>query len=561
MAKKITIQHLYTTTGTTAPTGDLALGLGEISISHLDDNEAIFIKPGGGKDGKPVRENKFIPQYQIEKLINTKLSEAGVESPGVITALTSDLNTHKNTEGNAGVKGHVELIQGDLSEITAYTAGHAAASYHEHSQYLEPEQQLGYGFSSTIGMDNGPKIYSVKNGTGITVNDSGVSISIEYQNLINSGVTANREIVTHKAVSGNTDQLGHVKLKSGDLSSITAITSGEAAASYHTHGQYLKETDIISGIGINVTNLGMPGIVSVNISDEYQGKITNGATAYSWGDHTKAGYAINTDLTTLRNSVTAHTSNGDIHVTAKDKNAWNQAKSDIDAFMAAAESGNTALDTLKEIQDFLTSDDGTVQTLLDNLDVLTTDVENNTTAITKNTTDITTISGNVNTISGRVDTLSTNLENVFTNFTHSITGTGSNIKVEEKGVTEKNYEISHTGAGNVASAITATNDNTVISFGTNFNIVNKIAYDANGHVVSGSTQTLTLPNLLTATTDNYGVVKLKSGELTLTDELVNNKEYLSTAAGVAHGHTEYVKYNDLTNYTGSEPLVISCGTY
>lgn len=50
------------------------------------------------------------------------------------------------------------------------------------------------------------------------------------------------------------------------------------------------------------------------------------------------------------------------------------AQADIDAFMAAAETGDAALDTLKEIQDFLNSDDGTVQTLIN-------DVANNKTAI------------------------------------------------------------------------------------------------------------------------------------------------------------------------------------
>lgn len=43
------------------------------------------------------------------------------------------------------------------------------------------------------------------------------------------------------------------------------------------------------------------------------------------------------------------------------------AQADIDAFFSAAETGDAAIDTLKEIQDFLDSDDGTVQTLLDDV--------------------------------------------------------------------------------------------------------------------------------------------------------------------------------------------------
>lgn len=49
------------------------------------------------------------------------------------------------------------------------------------------------------------------------------------------------------------------------------------------------------------------------------------------------------------------------------KDAADAAQADIDAFMAAADTGDAALDTLKEIQDFLNSDDGTVQTLIDDV--------------------------------------------------------------------------------------------------------------------------------------------------------------------------------------------------
>lgn len=46
------------------------------------------------------------------------------------------------------------------------------------------------------------------------------------------------------------------------------------------------------------------------------------------------------------------------------KDAAAAAQADIDAFYAAAETGDAALDTLKEIQHFLEGEDGTVQTLL-----------------------------------------------------------------------------------------------------------------------------------------------------------------------------------------------------
>lgn len=531
MTKKITIQHYYTT-GSTAPT---SLELGEIAIAHSGGSEAIYIKNGV----------KFIPEEQIIKMFD----EAGIQTSGVTDNLSNQLNSHKITEANANILGHVKLVNGDLSSYTSDKLdGLAASPHHFHSQYL-----------TGVTADSGLALASLVEGSG----EVKIGLSTDTTNQINSGVSGYTKIVTHEAKTGSTQNFGHVKLVGGDLSGKTGnIVDGEAAASHHTHSQYL--TEVVGSNGIVTTGLGVNGIMAVKIDDETRNKINSGVTAFGWGDHASQGYAKNSDLT-------SHTNNDDIHVSKEEKDSWtntassaetwNKTTRQFNAFMSGATTGGTdVIDTLIEIQDFLSGDDGGVKALLDSLSALTTDVENNTSAITKNTNNITAISGDVKTISGRVDTLSTNVENIFENFVQTVTGTGSNIKVEEKGITEKSYEISHTPASTQASAITVTNSNEVISFGSTFDIVNKIAYDANGHVVSGSTQTLTLPNLLTATTDNYGVVKLKSGELTLVDELIN-EDSSKTAAGVAHGHTEYVKYADLTNYKGSEPLVISCGTY
>lgn len=56
----------------------------------------------------------------------------------------------------------------------------------------------------------------------------------------------------------------------------------------------------------------------------------------------------------VNNVLTAHTGNTDIHITSAERTAWNKAKEDIDIFL----SGNTvdALDTLKEIQEYISKD-------------------------------------------------------------------------------------------------------------------------------------------------------------------------------------------------------------
>lgn len=481
MAKKITIQHWYTTGSTTAP-NDLVNG--EIAISHTPENEAIFIKPRQ-EAGKPLEEIKFIPEVRIRKMFE----EAGIGSNDVITGLSKQLSDHIEVTGAVSRLGHVSLVEGDVEDITGYTIGEAAASYHTHGQYLEKKSlDTTKGFQKTQGLSGNPDSYGVKAGTGITVDSNGVSIR-----------------------------------------------------------------------------------------EEYQGKIASGVTAYGWGDHKNEGYAKNDDLT-------AHTTNGNIHVTKKQKDTWDDAANVVSSsaetwnetitkvntsattWNVAAERINSfmdseqiegAVDTLKEIQQFLDGTGSTVQTLLDNLNELTTDVENNTTAITKNINNITSISGDVKTISGRVDTLSTNVENVFINFVQSVTSTGSNIKAEKKGTTEKSYEISHTGPASATTKFEGTTT-TGLAFGDSFKVVSNLGYDANGHVVTSATtaSTFTLPELPTATTSQLGVSKLKEGDLSTITSAVE-----SEAAASYHFHSQYVKFTDLEEFGGTTPLVISCGTY
>lgn len=361
-----------------------------------------------------------------------------------------------------------------------------------------------------------------------------------------SGITSDENFIAHKnslakefvlkpgTTQFNKDDAGHVLLVGGDLIYNTGetVVDGIAASPYHFHSQYL--TGVTGDSGQTIVSLIENGVAKIGLTTGITNQINSGATAYGWGDHAIVGYAKNTDLTT-------HTNNGDIHVTKIQKDAWDKAKDDINAFMTAAESGTTALDTLKEIQDFLTSDDGTVQTLLDNLSALTDTVSGN-------TEDITNLTGEVN---NKVDSISAS---------GNLSATTINIVDGPK-----QYKIIHTSAGTQASAITATNTTTDLSFGSEFNIVDNIGYDANGHVVTGSTQTLKLPSLVTANTENYGIVKTLNGDL-------SNKVLDATpglVAHVSHYHSQYatltnlesyIKLTDLSNNTGNT-ITISCGTY
>ena len=485
MAKKIKIQHLYTTTGTTAPTGNLALDYGEISISHTRGQEAIFIM-SDENDG----EVKFIPKTQIVSLIDTKLGEAGVATEGVISALTANLENHitGNTADSTNL-GHVKLVNEDINDgkfTTGNWDGYATGVKHTHSQYLS-------GVTAGSGQ---PIVSIIEDGVAKIGLTTGITKQIE------SGVSGYTKIVEHESKSGKTDEMGHVKIVGGDLSGNTGNTiNGEAAAAQHTHGQYIEKSKVSNGLDFTSPNQGERLVV----------KAGTGITV------NQNGVSINSDLL----------------------KKWNDAADDINLFMTSATGKTEAIDTLTEIQNFLSGDTTGVQAMLESISALTEDVESNTVAITANTEAINALKNEQFTI---------------------VSGTNiglTNLMIDGK----KQITIKHTGPVN-DSGVTNINveNNEVIQHGSKLNIINRFVYDKNGHIISASTQELTIPNLPTGSETALGVVKVKSGVLTLLDEL-DNEDYPKTAASAAHGHTEYVKKNDLNEYKGTNPLVISCGTY
>lgn len=238
---------------------------------------------------------------------------------------------------------------------------------------------------------------------------------------------------------------------------------------------------------------------------------------------------ISTSHNLLVQQITGHTNRTDIHITANERNDWNKAKSDIDTFLTSTEVEG-AIDTLKEIQDFLSGDTTGVAEMLGK--------------INQNTDDITALKGNQ------------------LNYVQSIEDGDDYINVTQKaGVANKTFVITHKAAQAESSTITATNTASELKFGSGFTILNKVAYDAKGHVVSGDTQTLTLPTLPVASQTIPGIVQLVGGNIAIPSDLQGTITP-GKAAASNHWHDDYVKLTDLdSGNTSGENLVISCGTY
>ena len=112
--------------------------------------------------------------------------------------------------------------------------------------------------------------------------------------------------------------------------------------------------------------------LALNVTQE-DGKITSisGSIAANTYDAHGAAATVKSEVIGVSgDTATADTIYGAKAAAKAAKDAADAAQADIDAFFSAADTGTEALDTLKEIQDFLESDDGTVQTLLDNVDNL-----------------------------------------------------------------------------------------------------------------------------------------------------------------------------------------------
>ena len=186
-------------------------------------------------------------------------------------------------------------------------------------------------------------------------------------------------------------------------------------------------------VSINDFNT-LTGIVETNYNT-LNGLITAETTARTEEFNTLSG-AVDTKASNV--DLTAHTTNGDIHVTTDDKNKWNKVVEDFNTFIT----GDTeaALNTLVDLQQWI-SEHGTeaqamataitanlesITSLTQTVDTISGKVDNNTTAITKNAQDIATkaaqsdlealaeIVGNETDKSGIFDKLNTLAGNVYT---------------------------------------------------------------------------------------------------------------------------------------------------
>lgn len=206
--------------------------------------------------------------------------------------------------------------------------------------------------------DNNEKIFFRNDGDNIvtistdTYNNNKFSVTGHTHSSLqfSSGSTKNFGTVMYSPSAPNgpstpiviPTNLSHL---TNDIGTITAVTAGNGLTGGGTVTSGEKGVTLTVGEGTGIA----VGENTVGISTVYQNKISSGVTAHGWGNHASAGYAKNKDLT-------AHTNSGDIHVTKSQKDAWDNTKSRLDTFLSGATLSGNVIDTLTEIQNYITDD-------------------------------------------------------------------------------------------------------------------------------------------------------------------------------------------------------------
>lgn len=196
------------------------------------------------------------------------------------------------------------------------------------------------------------------NGNDIAVKGLGSAAYTDAKDYATAaqGAKADSALQQTDIVAGSSN--GTISVKGSDIA-VTGLGSAAftAATAYATADQGAKADSAVQKVSVLGKELTNGSSVSV---DEAKTALGLKSAAYEEASAFDAAGSAAAVLGTAADKADANTVYGAKAAAAK-------AQADIDAFFNAADKGEAALDTLKEIQDFLNSDDGTVQTLVDSV--------------------------------------------------------------------------------------------------------------------------------------------------------------------------------------------------
>ena len=269
------------------------------------------------------------------------ISSIGWDASGKLTYTTASVAT---SEGIGQLTGRVEAIENDYATNTA----------------LQQAVQAINGITLTTGTENGTVKFK---GTDVAVAGLGTAAYKAEGDFATAAQGQKADSAVQSVAISTGTANGKIKLTvDGTDSEAEVFGLGTAAftpaSDYATAAQGTKADTAIQKITVLGKEITDGGLVSV---DEAKTALGLKSAAYEEASAFDAAGAAAAVLGTNADEAGAETVHGALKAAAA-------AQADIDAFFSAAETGDAALDTLREIQDFLESDDGTVQTLIDKVD-------------------------------------------------------------------------------------------------------------------------------------------------------------------------------------------------
>ena len=265
---------------TTAATGHVKISNGDVAtvahadglVAGMDHSHSNYSTTGHTHDDRYYTETEADGRF-VNVTGDTMTGCLSIESSAWNNQLTLKRNNNGSNWGPAitfydenGGRGC--LTMGDdklyICDVGGTTSKRKEVSTTDHKHNLS---QITAGTITLSGDVTGT---ITMNGTNaITATTTVANDSHSHSNYAPTGHASTS---TTYGLGTSASTYGHVKLKVGDVSGVTAYVNGEAAASYHNHdGKYVKKAGdtmtgilTISGAGYSKTNSGGTGIYYAN---------------------------------------------------------------------------------------------------------------------------------------------------------------------------------------------------------------------------------------------------------------------------------------------------------
>ena len=297
--RKNTLIHLH---GTTDLENGSILNLGEIAVKNAAAGSAkLFIK-----DNTDEGVITFLDAKAVDTMVST--AQADAESNADKATDTKLANYYTKTQVDTIVSGATSYLQGQIDTLVSGDASVGA-------QIEAAVEEI----NKTIG--------TVENGKTVV-------------GMITEKADAAKEAAITSGKTYTDNRLGAIA-SDKTVAETIAAAAADAVSATDAVNKVLTAHTGNGDIHVTTADKAKWNAAEQNAKDYADGKIgtiANGKTVAQAIQDTADAAALTSD--NINKALTAHTGNGDIHVTADDKAAWDKAVSDLNDFLTGTDTDN-----------------------------------------------------------------------------------------------------------------------------------------------------------------------------------------------------------------------------